>query len=145
MGHFEFAYSLNGGDFPPAVHDFPVAATQTLKAGDLVVLASGQVTKASASVSAPLGVMAHDSNGATAGTAVRVYPILPGQVWRGKASASAAAVILGARTYDITAGQAVDVADSANGSILIVKLGATNTDVYVTFTRSAFVDEAVGE
>jgi hypothetical protein len=71
---------------------------------------------------------------------VRVYPILPGQVWRAKASASAASAVLGSRKYDITAAQLVDIGDSTNGSILIVKLGALNTDVYVAFTRSALVE-----
>ncbi len=140
MANFEYAYSLASVDVIPAVHDFPVAASQTLKVGDLVELSSGQVIKSTGSAANPLGVMAEDSDDASAGTRVRVYPVLPGQVWRATASASAASAVLGSRKYDITSAQLIDVADSTNGSILIVKLGASNTRVYVTFTRSAFVE-----
>ena len=140
MGKFEFVYQLNGTNVPPAVHSFPVAGSQTLLAGDLVVLSSGQVAKASASVAAPFGVMAEDSSGASAGTAVRVYPISPGQVWRATASASASSAVLGSTKYDITAAQLVDIADSTNGSIFIVKTGSSNTEVYVTFTKTAWTE-----
>jgi hypothetical protein len=140
MGNFDFAYSLAGGDDVPALHDFPVAASQTLKVGDLVELSSGQVIKSTGSTALPLGVMAQDSAGATAGTLVRVSPILPGQVWRAVASAAATSAVLGARRYDITAAQRVDVADSANGSMLIVKTGKTSSDVYVTFTRCVLIE-----
>ncbi|MFN8530188.1 MAG: hypothetical protein U0670_16435 [Anaerolineae bacterium] len=140
MGSFEYAYTLTSADGVPAVHDFPVAASQTLKAGDLVELSSGQVIKSTGSTANPLGVMAQTISGAAAGTLIRVYPILPGQVWRATASASASSVVLGSRKYDITSAQLVDVADSTNGSILIVKLGHGVNEVYVTFTRSAFVE-----
>lgn len=140
MANFEYAYSLTGTDGVPALHDFPVAASQTLKVGDLVELSSGAVIKSSASAATPLGVMAQDSTTATAGTLVRVYPIVPGQVWRAVASASAASAVLGSRKYDITSGQAVDVADSTGGALLILKLGRRNTDVYVTFTRCVLVE-----
>ena len=140
MGNFEYAYTLAGGDNVPAIHDFPVAATQTLKVGDLVELSSGALIKSTGSAASPLGVMAQDSTGAAAGTLVRVYPILPGQVWRAVASAAATSAVLGSRKYDITSAQKVDVADSTNGSMLVVKVGKTTSDVYVTFTRSAFVE-----
>mgnify|MGYP000042656951 CR=1 FL=1 len=140
MGNFDYAYTLAGGDDVPSVHDFPVATSQTLKVGDLVELSSGLVIKSTGSTAIPLGVMAQDSTSATAGTLVRVSPIVPAQVWRAVASAAATSTLLGARRYDITAAQKVDVADSTNGSMLIVKLGKTSSDVYVTFTRCAFVE-----
>ncbi len=140
MGSFEYAYTLAGGDGVPAVHDFPVAASQTLKAGDLVELSSGHVIKSTGSAASPLGVMAQDSAGADSGARVRVYPILPGQVWRAAASADASNAVLGSRKYDITSAQQVDVADSTNGSILIVKIGRALTEVYVTFTRCALIE-----
>jgi len=140
MGNFEYAYTLTGSDGVPAVHDFPVAASQTLKVGDLVELSSGQVIKSTGSAAAPLGVMAQDSTSAAAGTLVRVYPIVPGQVWRAGASAAASSAVLGSRKYDITSAQKIDIADSTNGSILIVKLGKTTSDVYITFTRCALIE-----
>lgn len=140
MGNFEYAYTLTGGDGVPAVHDFPVAASQTLKVGDLVELSSGQVIKSTGSAASPLGVMAQDSAGANAGTLVRVAPIVPGQVWRAGASADASSAMLGSRKYDITSAQKVDLSDSTGGSILIVKVGRASSDVYVTFTRCALIE-----
>lgn len=136
-GKFEFAYSLDGHNRPPTIISAPVAASQTLLNGDLVVISSGQVVKASASVALPFGVMAEDRSGAAANTLVRVFPIVPHtQVWKAKASASAASAVLGAIVYDITAAQLVDIADAVNGSIAILALGQTNTDVYVAFTKT---------
>ncbi|MDX2163042.1 MAG: hypothetical protein SF162_17125 [bacterium] len=140
MGSFEYAYTLSGADGLPAVHDFPVAATQTLKTGDLVELSSGQVIKSTGNAAAPLGVMAQDSASAAAGTRVRVYPILPGQVWRAFASGSPTSAILGARRYDITNAGLVDLADSTSGAILIVKAGRAGNEVYITFTRCALIE-----
>ena len=140
MGNFEFAYMLDGSQGTPAVHPFPVAATQTLVAGDLVVLSSGQVAKASASVAAPFGVMAEASASAAAGTLVRVYPLHPGQVWRAVADADASSVVLTNRTIDINSDQTVDIGDTSAGAIMIVKTGTSVTDVYVTFTKSAWTE-----
>lgn len=140
MGNFDYAYTLAGADGVPAVHDFPVAANQTLKVGDLVELSGGQVIKSTASAALPLGVMAQESTNAAAGTLVRVAPIVPGQVYRAVSSAGAGSAVLGSRRYDITTAQRVDLADSTNGSILIVKLGRAANEVYVTFTRSALAD-----
>lgn len=135
MAKFEFAYSLYGNNVTPAVHKFPVATTQTVVVGDLVYLSSGQVTKAGNSTTSVLGVMAEDSDGATAGTLVKVYPILPGQVWRATADADATSHVLAAQAYDINATtQTVDVGDNSGGCITILKLGDSTTEVYVMFT-----------
>lgn len=136
-GKFEFAYTLDGHNIPPAIITAPVAASQTLVNGDLVVISSGQIAKASASVAAPFGVMAQDSSSAAAGTLVRVFPIVPHtQVWKAKASAAATSAVLGAIVYDITAAQLVDIADAVNGSISIIALGRTTTDVDIVFSKT---------
>lgn len=134
---FDFAYMLNGSQGVPAIHPFPVAASQTLVVGDLVVLSSSQIVKASASVVAALGVMAQVSTSAAANTMLKVYPILPGQVWRATADADATSHVLAAAVYDINSDMTVDVGDNTNGSIMIIKLGASTTAVYVTFTKGA--------
>jgi type IV secretory pathway VirB9-like protein len=134
---FDFAYMLDGSQGVPAVHPFPVAATQTLVVGNLVILSSGLVTKASASVVAGLGIMAQASTTAAEGTLVKVYPILPGQVWRATADADATTHVLAAALYDINSDQTVDVGDASGGSIMIIKLGNSVTSVYVTFTKGA--------
>lgn len=137
MGNFDFAYSLiDGGNTPPATIMAPVATTQTLVVGDLVVLSSGQVAKASASITSVFGVMAEASTTQTAGTLVKVYPIMPGQVWRATADAAATSHVLAAFAYDINSNQTVDVGDNSGGCIVILKLGDATTDVYVMFTAT---------
>lgn len=134
-GKAEFAYSINAGNDVPVVQKFPVAATQTLVTGDVVVLSSGQVTKAGNGTGRVLGVMAQDSSSAAANTLVSVYVSRPGLVWKMTASADATSHILtSTRTYDLNASQQVNVADTTGGSLWPVALGSANTTVYVVFT-----------
>lgn len=137
MGNFEFAYSLLGGNQPPAVVEYPVAAAQTLVTGDVVILNSSQVTKGGASLVDPLGVMMEDSDGADAGTMVKVAVIHPWQVWKATADAAATSAVLAGGKYDLNANQTVDVGDSSNGCVLIHKTGDDATEVYVSFTECA--------
>lgn len=135
MASAEFAYSTIGNNDVPVVMKFPVAASQTLKVGDVVILSSGQVTKAGNGTGRVLGVMAQDSTSATANTLVSVYVSRPGLVWKMTASADATSHILtSTRTYDLNASQQVNVADTTGGSLWPVALGSSNTTVYVVFT-----------
>lgn len=137
MAKFEYAYSLHDDrNVGPAIHEFPIAAAQTLLAGDLVYLSGGQVTKAGASQTTVLGVMAESVTTPAANTMVRVQVAAPGQVWRATADADASAHVLAAKTYDINANtQTVDVGDAENGCIIILRLGDSTTDVYIMFTE----------
>lgn len=141
MPNFEFAYNLNGGNQPPIAKDFPIAATQTVVDGDLVVLSGGKMAKASASVAAPFAVIAEASDGAAAGTMVRAYPLMPGQVWRAIADADASSIVLGAKTVDINSDQTVDVGDTSAGAIMVVEADAdAPTRVKVVFTKTAWTE-----
>jgi len=74
---------------------YKVAATQTIKIGDPLILSSGQAAIAVAASSTQLlGVAAQDSTLATANTLIAVYDD-PDTVFRGRISASAAAVDAG--------------------------------------------------
>lgn len=138
-GAFEFASALASNDITPALRDYPVAASQSLREGDAVRLVSGQVTKGGDGFGRALGVMAQDSINAAAGTRVRVRIGLTFQIWRAKASADASALVNnGTRTYDLNASQQVNIADTTGGCIQIVGIGPTNTDVYVAFTSTEF-------
>lgn len=137
MAKFEYAYSLHDDrNVGPAIHEFPIAASQTLQAGDLVYLSSGQVTKAGDSTATVLGVMAESVTTPAANTMVRVQVAAPGQVWRATADADASTHVLAGKKYDINATtQTVDVGDSTNGCIIILRLGDSATDVYIMFTE----------
>ena len=133
-----FRQSLGGGNLPPAISKFPVAATQTLVVGDVVVLTSGQVAKAGNGTGRVLGVMAQISTTASAGTLVDVYVAQPNQLWQMTASADATSHVLAARTYDLNSAQAVNVADTTGGCLQIKSLLATTTSVLVAFTATEF-------
>lgn len=135
-GKFEFRRNFDGGNSVPAVHLFPVAASQTIAVGDAVAISGGQVVRGGAAFGRCLGVAAQDSVNAAAGTMIRVYVSQPGQVWQAQASASAAAAVRASRTYDLTAAQLVDPADTTGGCVYILELvpGGANTDVFVMFT-----------
>lgn len=133
-GKYEFRYDLSGGNITPTVKSFPVAASQTLLAGDLVINSSGKVAIAGASTASVWGVMAEDSTSQTAGTMVRVYVAKPGQVWNTTADADASSHVMAGKTYDINpTTQTVDVGDTSNGCIQIVETVDSTTDVNVVF------------
>lgn len=133
-----YKYDLGGANSVPVVAQFPIAASQTLKVGDVVVLTSGQVAKGGNGTGRVLGVMAQDSTSASAGTLVNVYVARPNFVWLMVASADATSHVLAARTYDLTSAQLVNVADTTGGCLLIQKLGSSVTQVYVAFTATEF-------
>ena len=136
MAKFEFVRSLGNGGQAPAIEEFPVAASQTLVIGDLVYLSSGQVTICGASSSTVLGLMAEDTDGADAGTLVKVQVAQPGYLYKATADADATSHVLAAKTYDINATtQTVDVGDASNGCIIIKELGDSTTDVRIMFTE----------
>ena len=137
MAKFEYAYSLHDDrNVGPAIHEFPIAASQTLLAGDLVYLDGGQVKIAGNSRASVLGVMAESVTTPAENTMVRVQVAAPGQVWRATAGADASLHVLAAKTYDINADeQTVDVGDALSGCILILRLGDSTTDVYIMFTE----------
>jgi hypothetical protein len=131
---FRFEYDL-WGQRTPVIKKFPVAASQTLVAGDLVKLSSGQVAICEDSATTVLGIMAEDSDGASANTLVAVQLAAPGFVYRATADADASGDVLDAKKYDInTAGQTVDVGDDAGGCIVILETVDSNTDVRIMFT-----------
>jgi hypothetical protein len=70
---------------------------------------------------------------------VKVQLAMPTQVWRATASADATSYVLdGTASYDLTSAQLVNVADTTGGSLQIVALGDSNTDVYIQFASCFF-------
>lgn len=140
MTAWDFVKNFDGDNSVPSLGDFPIADSQTLKVGDVVVLASGKLTKAGDGTARVAGVMAQaiTTGSSAGGPLARVYIVTPSQVWRGKSSAAATSVVLGARTLDLNASQQVNVADSTGGCILVLATGATTSDVDVQFTNCEF-------
>jgi len=139
MPNFVFAFDLSGGNYAPAVYELPVADSQTLVVGDAVVLSSGKLAKASTTFGSCVGVMAEaiTTGSSAGGPLAKVYIVTPGQVWIATASADATTHVLAAATYDLNSSQVVNVADTTGGSIQILKLGTSTTQVYIQFTVCA--------
>jgi len=133
-GKFEFAYSLSNPGEVPAIEMLPVATSQTLKAGDPVAVSGGQVVIGGNGFGRMLGVMAQDATSLSANTLVAVQVDQPGFVWRATATADASGHIMDARTYDLDSSQHVNISDTTGGCFEIVKVGSSNTQVYVVAT-----------
>lgn len=98
----------------------PVATTQTLAAGDPVILSSGQIAVAVSASSAELcGAMAQASVTATAGTLVAVYDD-PETIFRARTSADASSSNIG-DTFDL----------SGTTGTFIVNVGATSQNLFI--------------
>lgn len=136
----EFAYSLGGGNQPPVTMKLPVAATQTIVVGDVLVMSSGRLAKGGAAIGEIAAVAEQASDGAAAGTLIEVSIPMPWHVWRMVATADATSYVLdGTETYDLNSSQQVNVADTTGGSLQIIALDpASNTKVYVQFMSCFF-------
>lgn len=135
MANFEYVKNLNGSNMPPAIIQLPVADSQTLVRGDAVVLSSNKIQKGSTSFGSCIGIMAEDiTTGSSAGGPLAdVYVVTPSQLWRATASGDATSHVLGAATYDLNSSQVVNVSDTSGGSIQIVALKDSTTDILVRF------------
>jgi hypothetical protein len=133
MATFMKDYSTNK---PPRIEQLPVAASQDISKGDVLVLSSGNVALAGDGTGEVVGVAAEDSSNAAAGTLVEVYIAQPSQVWEVAASADASSAVRdGTATYDLNASQQVNVADTTGGSLQIVGVDdGDNTVAHVQFT-----------
>ena len=137
---FLYRRNMAGGNYPPEKRVMTIAVSQTLKRGDVVILASGAITKAGDAAARIVGVMDEDikTDSSNKGLA-SVQIATPTQIWRGTASASASALVLdGTRSYDLNASQQVNVADTTGGSLQILGTVDSNLDVEVQFTSCVF-------
>ena len=125
---------------PPRIEKLPVAASQAIERGDVLVLSSGQLAVAGDGTGEVVGVAAQDSASQDAGTLIEVYVVTPTQVWEMVASADASSIVRdGTSTYDLTSAQLVNVADTTGGSLQVVDIDADdNTLIHVQFTVTYF-------
>lgn len=126
--------SVKEGD----IMEFPVATTQTLAAGDPVILSGGQIAVAVQNSSAELcGVMAQDSVLATAGTMVKVY-WRPEQLFYGRAASASAETIGAAVDLSGTTGT-FEINNAATSQALFCILGTLPGDTAATDCRNLIV------
>jgi len=124
---------------PYVVNHLPEAASQSFKAGDLVILTSGKVAIVTSDQTV-YGVALKDASGTT-GADVPVLVIQPDQIFLAQADTTTAATHVGGK-YGLNIGTAgsmsVDIGDTSTTTVRIEKLdprdGAkANGRVYVKF------------
>lgn len=134
---WKFAYSLSGNnaDVPP-VRDLTVTTSQTIEVGDLVIQASGLVSKAGDAAASIIGIAYEAVTSAAAGSKIRVGLLDEHHVIRGTADADATNLVGVNKTVDINATtQTLDVGDTSAGCLMVVALGDSTTDVYCRVIR----------
>lgn len=137
---FEFAYSLDGS--VPVVRDFEVGGNGTYGVGDLVVLASEQLVKATNTVSTVAAVLQEGRASGSDGDKLKAAIITNQQVWRCTFDAATISAPLGIRTQDIASSRLLDADDAANGSLAVIDVVDDPHDTkpigYVVFTNVQF-------
>ena len=142
MAKFQYYDRVGGGNAPMQIVELPIADSQTLLVGDLVILSSNKVAIAGASTSSVLGLAAEAiTTGAAAGGPLYKIAIIDTDMrFIATADADASSIILGAKVIDINATtQTVDVADVTNGCIFIWKtLNSAGTSVLISFSSTYY-------
>lgn len=122
-------YGLN----PPTPITGTASANLETKVGTALIMTSGALDEATASVVLFAGFAAQaTSAAASAGDPIKFYPYRPGDVWKGTADADASGLInFNGKLGDFNTDGTLDVADTTNGCLSVWKIGSANTEVYV--------------
>lgn len=122
-------YGLN----PPTPITGTASANLETKVGTALIMTSGALDEATASVVLFAGIAAQaTSAAASAGDPIKFYPVRPGDVYKGTADADASSLInFNGKLGDFNSDGSLDVADSTNGCLSVWKIGSANTEVYV--------------
>lgn len=132
---YTWSYVTNLYGFPPPT-TMTHAASSNLetKVGTALIITSGALDEATASVVLFAGFAAEaTSAAATAGDPIKFYPYRPGDVWKGTADADASSLIgFSGKTIDFNSDGSLDVGDTSAGCLSVWKIGDANTEVFVT-------------
>ena len=116
----------------PIVTTLEATSNLETKVGTALIMSSGQVDEATASVVLFLGLAAEETAAAaTAGDPIKVYLIAPGMVIKGTADADASAAAgFNGKTYDFNSDGSLDVADSSAGCLSVWRTEDAGLTVY---------------
>lgn len=139
---FEFAYNLDGSNHTPLIKDMPVNGTGAFSAGDLVVLASGELNRVTGSTAEVTAVMQESRTSGADGALMKAAIITPSQVWKCSMDASSTSAVLGnTKTIDTVDHNTIDADDLVNGSMIFFDSGTDNDGnvlAYVVFSDTTF-------
>jgi hypothetical protein len=124
---------------PPKTANFQASTGLETKVGTLLILTSGELDEATASVVLPVGLAAQaTSAAATAGDSIKVYLLRPGDVIKGTADADASALSgFSGKTGDLNSDGSLDVADTSNGCLSVWRTEDAGLTVYCTLSKLA--------
>lgn len=136
---WEFVTNLFGITEPPVVTTLEATTDLYTKVGTLLVMSSGQVDEATASVVLPIGVAAEViSVAATATDPVKVQLLRPGDVYKGTSDADASTASgFSGKTFDFNSDGSLDYADSSAGCASVWRTEDTGLTVYIVFSKLA--------
>jgi hypothetical protein len=119
---------------PPKVYTFEASTSLETKVGTALILTSGQLDEATATVVLFAGLAAEaTSAAATAADPIKVYLIRPGDVIKGTADADASSYSgFSGKTFDFNSDGSLDVADTSGGCLSIWKTEDSGLTVYCT-------------
>jgi hypothetical protein len=118
---------------PPTPITGAASANLETKVGTALIITSGALDEATASVVLFAGFAAEaTSAAASAGDPIKYYPYRPGDVWKGTADADASSLVeFNGKLGDFNSDGSLDVADASNGCLSVWKIGSANTEVFV--------------
>jgi hypothetical protein len=119
---------------PPKVYTFEASTGLETKIGTALILTSGQLDEATATVVLFAGLAAEaTSAAATAADPIKVYLIRPGDVIKGTADADASSYSgFSGKTFDFNTDGSLDVADTSGGCLSVWKTEDSGLTVYCT-------------
>lgn len=120
------------GDRVPKVVTLEATASLETKVGTALIMSSGQVDEATASVVLFAGLAAEETAAAlSAADPIKVYLIAPGMVIKGTADADASALSgFSGKTYDFNTDGSLDVGDSSGGCLSVWRTEDSGLTVY---------------
>lgn len=120
------------GQTPPMPMVGEASASLETKIGTALILTSGQLDEATATVVLFAGFAAAATTAAaSSGDAIKYYPIRPGDVWKGTADADASAYDgFYGKTFDFNSDGSLDVGDTSGGCLSIWKTEDSGLTVY---------------
>lgn len=136
---WEYVTNLLGLKDPPSVATFEATSSLETKVGTLLIMSSGQLDEATASVVLPIGLAAEATDAAaTAGDPIAVYILRPGDIIKGTSDADASTASgFSGKAFDFNTDGSLDYADNSGGCASVYRTEDSGLTVYITLTKSA--------
>ena len=124
---------------PPVITTLEATSSLETKIGTLLIMSSGQVDEATASVVLPVGLAAEKTAAAaTAADPIKVALLRPGDVIKGTSDADAStAAGFSGKLFDFNTDGSLDYGDSSGGCASVWKTEDSGLTVYIVLSKLA--------